>query len=141
MPPKSKRQRQLESSLERARAAKMSHLSSDEASNTPDIEVRAEPEGLEDLLNSSVEALDTENEEVDPSFDLDESMKSDTAHMTDTFCEDWVTHLDWEDRASLGLFLHFQLSSLLGMGETESAELAGLMIGKCEKTIRNWKSK
>ena len=47
---------------------------------------------------------------------------------------------DTEDRVSLGLFLSFQLTNLLGKGETEAAELAGLMVGKCEKTIRDWKS-
>ena len=102
--------------------------------------VRPPPETLEDLLNLSVEALDTEDEALDPSFDLDETVKSDTGHTRETFCEEWVTHLDWEDRVSLGLFLSFQLTNLLGKGETEAAELAGLMVGKCEKTIRDWKS-
>lgn len=39
-----------------------------------------EPEGLVDLLNTSVEALDTDDELVDKSFDLDSSIKSDTIH-------------------------------------------------------------
>ena len=43
--------------------------------------------------------------------------------------------------ASLGLFLAFQLSGILGKGETEVAELAGQMIGKSDRTIREWKSK
>ena len=132
MPPKSKRQRQLESALEAARAKKgRLQMSHGESSG-----VRPPPEALEDLLNLSVEALDTEDEALDPSFDLDETVKSDTGHTRESFCEEWVTHLDWEDRVSLGLFLSFQLTNLLGKGETEAAELAGLMVGKCEKTIR-----
>lgn len=71
-----------------------------------------EPEGLVDLLNTSVEALDTDDELVDKSFDLDSSIKSDTIHYV----------------------------SVLGKGETEAAELAGLMIMKCERTIRDWRS-
>ena len=45
---------------------------------------------------------------------------------------------DREDRASLGLFLTFQV---LGKGKTEAAELAGLMTGKSDKTIREWRDK
>lgn len=102
---------------------------------------QSEPEGLVDLLNDSVEALDTDDELADPSFDLHSSMKSDNDHLVDTFCEDWVSQLDWEDRVSLGLFISFQLTNVLGKGETEAAELAGLMIMKCERTIREWRSR
>ena len=75
-------------------------------------EGRLEPEGLVDLLELSDEAIDTEDESVDPSFDIDVSIKSDSGHIADNFCEEWVTGLDWEDRASLGLFLSFQLKSV-----------------------------
>ena len=40
---------------------------------------------------------------------------------------------------SLGLFLCFQLTKHLGLAETKAAELAGMMVGKCDKTIREWK--
>ena len=53
-----------------------------------------------------------------PTFDLDSSMKEDKDHMTNTLCEEWSTHLDRDDRVSLGLFLYFQLTELLSMGET-----------------------
>ena len=43
--------------------------------------------------------------------------------------------------ASLGLFLTFQLKSVLGKGESETAELAGLMTGMSDKTIREWRDK
>ena len=49
-----------------------------------------EVSGMSELLEISVEALDTDNESIDPSFDLDESMKSDTDYLVDNFCEDWV---------------------------------------------------
>lgn len=99
------------------------------------------PNRHDDFFDLSVEALDTDDEEIDPSFDLDSSMKSDTVHLVDTFCEEWVAQLDWEDKVSLGLFICFQLKNILGKGETEAAELAGMMIMKCEKTIRDWRSK
>ena len=40
--------------------------------------------------------LDTEDEQKDPTFDLDSSLKEDI-HVTDTFCKDWTTHLDRDD--------------------------------------------
>lgn len=87
------------------------------------------------MLNLSHDATDTENEEADPSFDLDSSMKSDSKHVVETFCEEWVTSLSWEDCASLGLFLSFQLKSVFQKGDTEAAEIAGMMTGKSDKTI------
>ena len=46
--------------------------------------------------------------------------------------------MSWEDRASLGLFISFQLAKVLHKGETDAAELAGMMVGKSDKTIREW---
>ena len=86
------------------------------------------------------DALDTEDEDVDPSFDLDSSLKSDSNHIIDNFCEKWVAHLNHEDRVSFGIFLYFQLTTVLGKGETESVELAGLMIRKSDTTIQDWRS-
>ena len=143
MPPKSRRQRQLESSLEIARDSKR-RCQFEEGESSSSISgvgsARNEPEGLTDLLNLSHDALDTEDEETDPSFDLDSSIKLDSEHMMEKFCEDWVTHLSWEDRTSLGLFLCFQMTTVLRKGETEAAELASLISGKSDKTIRSWKT-
>ena len=104
------------------------------------------PSGSEDPTLSTLaiqpdEALETDDEAQDPTFDLDDSLRSDRQHMTDNFCEEWVTHLDYEDRASLGLFLNFQLKSCIGMGVTEAAEVSGLMIGKSDRTIREWQAR
>ena len=41
---------------------------------------------------------------------------------------------------SLALFLCFQLTSHLSVGETKAAELASIMINRSEKTIREWKT-
>ena len=85
----------------------------------------------------SESALDTDNEDVDTSFYLDASMKSDSDHMIVSFCEDWISHLDRDDVVSLGLFLSFQLANFLGLGKTEAAELASsFMMNRSEKTIR-----
>ena len=145
MPPKTKRQRSSVTNLGKARAAKQMHLQSEHEGESGgdqdrlEEEARTEPEGLTDLLNVSYDVLDTDDEAVDPSFDLDTSITADEAHMIDSFCENWVTQMRFEDRTSLGLFLYFQLVSVLGKSKTEAAELAGMMVGKSEQTIRQWK--
>ena len=60
-----------------------------------------------DLATMSDDALDTEDETVDPTFESDSIMKSDVDHVIECFCEDWVCHLKRDDRVSLGLFLCF----------------------------------
>ena len=146
MPPKTKRQRQLEQSLEKAREAKRSRCDDSSEATTTETATRTiaddegESSGLTQLLTMSDDALDTEDEEKDPTFDLDSSLKEDIDHVADSFCEDWATHLDRDDRVSLGLFLYFQLTKVLSMGETKAAEVAGMMIGKSERTIREWRS-
>ena len=147
MPPKSKKRRQCEFSLENAREAKRGRETGEDASNSTEIEVRsgnggaeAQKDELARLVSMSEDALDTEDEAVDPTFDLDSSMKSDTDHMVESFCENWVLHLERDDRVSLGLFLSFQLVRQLNLGETQAAELAGLMIDKSDRTLREWRS-
>ena len=80
----------------------------------------------------SEDALDTEDEAVDPMFDLDSSMKSDTDHIAETFCEEWVSQLDRDDWVALGLFLCSKMTRHLEVKETRAAELTGLMIGKSD---------
>ena len=43
------------------------------------------------------EALNMDDEEVHPSFDLDSSMKSETGNVIDQFCGEWVYQLDSDD--------------------------------------------
>ena len=146
MPPKKKRQQKLEKSLEKAREAKRrrteagSAVPTSESTTVTIADDGGEPSGLSQLLTMSDDALDTEDEQKDPTFDLDSSLKEDIDHVTETFCEDWATHLDRDDRVSLGLFLYFQLTKVLSMGELKAAEVAGMMIGKSERTIREWRS-
>ena len=66
-------------------------------------------------------------------------MRSDNVHLVDNFCEDWVCHLYRDNRVSLGLFLCFQLTKQFQLGEINAAELAGMMIGKSEREIREWR--
>ena len=87
-----------------------------------------------DLL-SPTDAPDDDNETVDPTFDLDASVRSDSTHQLESFCENWMLQLDRVDRMSLGIFLVPKV--YLGKGETEAAEW---LFGKSERTIHDWKS-
>ena len=139
MPRKSARKRQSEVSLEKAREVKRGHVPSESTAAAAGI-ASGEQSDLTELLSMSDDALDTENKDADPSFDLDASMKSDSDYMVERFCEDWISHLDRDDRVSLGLFLSFQLANHLKLGETKAAELASIMINKSDKTIREWRA-
>jgi len=59
--------------------------------------------------------------------------------MVEAFCEEWVLQLDRDDVKALGLFLSFQLSKHFDIGVTKAAELAGFMIGKFDRTVREWR--
>ena len=132
MPPKSKRKL----NCERAREAKRKRNSGEGTSSSSVSEVRiGDDTSLSQLVAMPNDALDTDDEVVDPSFDLDSSVRCDTDHIVETFCEDWVCHLDRDDRVSLGLFLCFQLSRYLQLGETKAAELSGMVIGKSDKAV------
>jgi len=99
---------------------------------------QSDPEGLTDLLNLSHDALDTSNDCVDPDFDLESSMKSESSYIVDKFCEEWLAQLSREDVVSLGLFLSFQLQSLLETTKTRATEYAAILIGKSMNTVFAW---
>lgn len=67
-------------------------------------------------------------------------MKEDFEHMVDSFCEGWVLQLQHDDKVALGLFSSFQQSKHFSLDETKSAELAGAMIGRSDRTVREWRS-
>ena len=102
-------------------------------------EAPSREDDLAQLVSISEDVLDTDDEAVDPSFDLDSSMKSDVDHLEESLCEEWVSHLKREDRVSLGLFLCFQLSKHFNLGEIKAAELSGMMVGRSDKTVREWR--
>ena len=69
MPPKSARKRQSEVSLEKAREVKRGHVPSESTAAAAGI-ASGEQSDLTELLSMSDEALDTENEDADPSFEV-----------------------------------------------------------------------
>ena len=109
MPPKTKSQRQLSESLFKARDEKKKRESgegkSSDVENQPGVgdDIRE----ISELAQMSDDALNTEDESIDPTFDLDSSIKVDYNHMMESFCEDWVLQLERDDKVSLGLFFIF----------------------------------
>ena len=92
MPPKSNRKKQLAECLQKGREVKRSKQ--DDSSQA---EGGQEGEGLhgdvldiDDLMELSQDALNTSRESVDPSFNLDSSVKSDDDFVSESFCENWV---------------------------------------------------
>ena len=138
MPPKSAKKRQVELSLQNAREEKRRRTAEETSAEVPGTAesssgaVAVEPSDMIELLSMSDDALDTDNEDVDPSFDLDASTKSDGDYMVEKFCENWNSHLDRDNLVSLDLFLSFQLAKHLNIGNTKAAELASVMMNKSD---------
>lgn len=95
---------------------------------------------MRELLILLCEAINTDDKTLDQPFHLNSSLKSDTHHQIETFCEEWVTQLSRDDRYALGVFLQYHLCQTVGKFETEAAELAGLMIGRSDRTVRDRKT-
>ena len=115
MPQKSRKLKLVESKLEKVReskkkcnsvgfstnSAETGNNSAGSSANSVSIVSYGQPAYLEELLAMSDDALNTESEDVDPTFDLDESMKSDTSHLVESFCEEFVAHLELETELCL----------------------------------------
>ena len=78
--------------------------------------VRAVPERLEDLLQLSEHALDTEMRKLIHRLTRTKVFGVMAITFWNLFCEEWVSHLDREDRTALGIFLYVQMKTLLAKG-------------------------
>ena len=69
---------------------------------------------VSELLVMSDNALDTDNEDVDPSFDFRSSLKEDNEHTVESFCENYALQFNRDERVELGCcFFAFNLKSIL----------------------------
>ena len=69
------------------------HKRSEGTSSSAASDVRNQEDDLVELAMMSVEVLDTDDEEVNPTFNLDSCMKSDSDHVVELFCDEWVSSL------------------------------------------------
>ena len=61
------------------------------------------------------------------------------ASMFSTFIEDWASSLTRDDLMSLAIVLHYALVEVNGIAVSKAAKLIASMIGKTERTVRDWK--
>ena len=85
-------------------------------------------------------SVSTDPTDEDPTFDPEEAMASDPSLKLEQFVEEWVLSLDRDDKIALGLFLTYNLQHTLNFTATRSAEYAAIMMGKSERTIRQWRT-
>ena len=74
LPPKKKRMKQLEEHLKKGREVKKQGISSVVGSLSDEEQVYGDVSDMDELMGLSQEALDTANEVVNPTFDLDASL-------------------------------------------------------------------
>ena len=53
--------------------------------------------------------------------------------------KDWVNSLDRDDLMSLSLLLHYLIVNILGLQLTFAAKVIGDLVGKSERTVREWR--
>ena len=51
-------------------------------------------------LLAMADAADNDDEAVDPTFNLDSSIKSDVYHIIETFCDNWISYFKRDDTVS-----------------------------------------
>ena len=118
-------------SFKRARREDVSEESHPEGSVSNSGEVNPAP-----TERSSDSEVDSTH---DASYDPQEELSADANLLLEQFVEDWVLTLDREDKISLALFLCYHFQHLLNFTQTRAAEYAGVMLGKLDRAIRQWR--
>ena len=155
MPPKSRKQCLRAERAQQARAGKKARLDeSVAAAEEPAIErtSSATAETIERTSSATAETGTTaetmllagltgdpeESDRSDATFDPDQEPTCSTDAILEQFVEDWLLTLDRDNIISLSLFLTYNLKSLLNFSTTKAADYAGIMLGKSDRTIRQW---
>ena len=136
MPPKSKK---LKRQLERVALAR----DSKERPGIDDMQLSTSADiANEDPASASTPLADHEgsSEPSDGNYSPTEDMREDLGATEEQFVENWALSLYRDDTVSLALFLTSHLTHLLNFTSTKAAELAAIMIGKSDRTIRQWRT-
>ena len=139
MPRKGKRVSQLAANAEKAReAAKKSKLDQLTESACLCLVLLII---LQIVLPFSVRSESTVPTDIeDPTFDPDAELETNPIIKLELFLEEWASSLDRDDKISLGLFLAYNLEYALNFTATNACEYAAMMMGKSERTIRQWRA-
>ena len=100
--------------------------------------------GLATNFRSTTDRVVTKTENMDLETSDTQSSPGPSNHLSrqnvlSQFCEDWLHSLGRDDLRSLSIFLCHQLVSKLSFTESKAAEYAAAMVGKTDRTIRQWK--
>ena len=125
MPPKSKRKIQLE----QARATKLAK------SSEPTEPAVSEPAASPQPSTSGVSFSEPAETELDPETPEEYEERSSMAH----FASEWVESLSRDDLLSLSVFLWHVFVGILSFKLTDAAELIGRVIGRSDRTVREWR--
>ena len=136
MPPKSKKQRLSDEKARTAREGKNKATADELAPEEPLIEAMSSVPA--ETIPTPTSANDPESDRSDATFDCEQEATSSSQAVLEQFVEDWVMTLDRENTISLALFLTYNLVNLLNLSFTNAAEYIGIMIGKSERTVRQW---
>ncbi len=126
MPPKSKRKLQMQQAREAKRAK--------EGSGSDDLDNQPGPSTSELLPTFS----DYESED-DPTFDP-EAEEYDEEGSIATYAQEWVESLSRDDVLSLSILLWYLLVGILQFQLIEAAKLISRVLGRSDRTIREWKA-
>ena len=129
MPPKSKRQMQLE----QARAAKQPRVTETEPS-VPEVSLSDSPQPSTSGASFS-EPLDPEIHTGAPE---DEGIYDEHSTMVN-YASEWVESLSRDDLLSLSILLWYLLVGILSFKLTYAAEVIGKVLGRSDRTIREWR--
>ena len=141
MPPKTKRLRSLQESARRAREGmKQARIEVEAGSSVnPEQEVTLRTEGPSSLQPTIVEATFSDCSS-DVTYEEENELSASPNLRIEQFVEEWVLSLSHDSIVSLGLLLCYQLEHLVGFTATNAAEYASVMLGKSDRTIRQWKT-
>lgn len=128
MPGRSKRQKQLGAAREAKRQKREGGNSQDSQS---DEDLQPEQESGQS------------DDDADPSdLDCDENSDDevDISELVEEYTRDWVDGLDRDDLMSLSIALYNLLVSKLQLKKTDASKFIAELIGKGERTIREWRA-
>ena len=126
MPPKSKRKLQLEIARQSKRNKEESGSSIDSGERrSSTIEIIP---SFSDYDSEDDSTFDPEDEDFDEEVNIH------------TYSQEWVESLDRDDLLSLSILLWYLVVGVLHFQLTEAAKVIGSVLGKSDRTVREWRS-
>ena len=143
MAPKSKRKRQsaAAAAIGRESIKKLKNSSGESLPTTTDSTVSTSEPAVTDS-QPTTDPSDSTSGPSNTGVDMrdDDSQPRTQQEIMEEFAEEWLMSLDHDDKKSLSMFLCFNLGRQFSMKDTEAAVLVAQMVGKSDRTIRQWRS-